>query len=82
MNKLRYFFKKVKHCFQLLFCDKYTVILTKDKDDSVRILFNCCIHCALDRVEYSHSILCEIEEDEIDQEEAIDLTNEILGNKN
>ena len=41
-------------------------------------LFNCCVSCAADRLDYALNILEEIEDDEIEQDIAVDFTNEIL----
>ena len=82
MKSIKAFFKKLKHCYQLLIADYYTVVLTNEKDEDIRILFNCCVSCAADRLDYALNILEEIEDDEIEQDIAVDFTNEILGNKN
>ena len=82
MKSIKAFFKKLRHCYQLLSSDYYTCVLTNDKDEDIRVLFNCCVSCAADRCDFALGILEEIEDDEIDQDDAVDLANEILGNKN
>ena len=81
MKSIKAFFKKLRHCYQLLSSDYYTCVLTNDKDEDIRVLFNCCVTCSADRLDYALTILEEIE-DEGDQADAVDLANQIIANKN
>ena len=82
MKSIKAIFKKIGHCYRLLSADYYTLVLTNQNDENVQILFNCCVSCAADRLDYGLTILEEIESDELDQEDAVDLANRIINNKN
>jgi hypothetical protein len=82
MKTIKAFFKKLGHCYKLMKADFYTIVLTDRQDEDIQILFNCCVSCAADRLDYGLTVLEEIESDELDQEDAVDLANRIINNKN
>lgn len=73
---------RFKRMFLLLFSKEYILIVNKD-DSRFEICHNLhCVSCATDRLEEAYAIMCEVEEDEVDQEDAVDLANRIINNKN
>jgi cytochrome c len=73
---------KFKRMFVLLFSKEYVLIVNKG-NDKFEIAHNChCISCCTDFVDEALGILIEVEEDELDQEDAVDLANRIINNKN
>lgn len=73
---------RFKRMFLLLFSKEYILIVNKD-DERFEIVHNKhCTSCLLDMMEEAESVLIDIENDELDQEDAVDLANRIINNKN
>lgn len=73
---------RFKRMFLLLFSKEYILIVNKD-DERFEICHNkCCTSCLLDMMEEAESVLIDIENDELDQEDAVNLANRIINNKN
>jgi hypothetical protein len=65
--------------FGLLFSKNYILITNKD-DDHFAINHNeHCLTCCIDRMEEAIGVLCELEDDEILQENAVDVVNKIIN---
>lgn len=73
-------YKRIKHCFQLLFSDRYTVVIANRHGEDIMIMYNCCIVCAADRLDYGLTILEQIELNQLEQDGAVELTNRIINN--
>jgi hypothetical protein len=68
--------------FKLLFSKNY-VLITEKRGDLFDIYHDQhCLSCLIDRLEESYNVMIEIEEEELDQENAVDLANRIINNKN
>ena len=73
---------KIRNAFVLLFSKQYVLVAIK-KRDRLDICHNLhCTTCCTDFLEQSYGLMCEIEEYEVDQSDAVDLANRIINNKN
>lgn len=73
---------RFRRMFTLLFSKEYILIVNKD-DNNFQIVHNKhCTSCLIDMVDEAYSVLLEIEEDEQFQDGAIQITKDILNNKN
>ena len=70
---------RLKHSW-MLFTSRYYTLVTDDGHGDLVIAHNCCATCSLDRLDYACDILEEIEMDELDGDDAVDLTNRIINN--
>ena len=73
---------RFKRMFLLLFSKEYILIANVD-DNKFEIVHNLhCVTCATDRLEEAYGVMCEVEKDDLDQEDAVNLANRIINNKN
>lgn len=79
MKRLKRFYWRVKHCWTMFTSNYYTLVIDDGHGD-FGIVHNCCITCSLDRLDYACDVLAEIEMDELDGDDAVDLTNRIINN--
>jgi hypothetical protein len=63
-----------------MFTSNYYTLVIDDGHGDFGIVHNCCITCSLDRLDYACDVLAEIEMDELDGDDAVDLTNRIINN--
>ena len=73
---------RFKRMFLLLFSKEYILIANRD-DTRFEIVHNLhCVSCATDRLEEAYGVMCQVEEDDLDQADAVGLANRIINNKN